>query len=161
MYVLKWTHFLCLIALIGQFKIAWSQSLQGSTEGSWVPISSQIGNRLLTRLGSAHHTLPSVQSSLEQGAYALGGGQIWYTSYVSKTSQVDHQWESLGRYTPEIEWDEGEGISASGPFPPEILDQIERDLNELIEDSMENQGDENWVSEDTIQFIIETYQKDI
>lgn len=124
-------------------------------EGAWVPELGELGERAL--------------SSLEiggggRGLYAMGSGRIWRLPKASNQEDTTTQgvrWEKLGRYAPRIQWDEGEGFSASGPFSQRLLSEVETQLGEAMEAMLEDQGDEDWLSEDAVSTLIEAYEEEV
>jgi hypothetical protein len=119
--------------------------------GVWVPALGEVGKMNLQWLSE----------SGDGALYALGSGEVYRLAPSEAPPQsgrpVDQRWRRVGAYAPELVWDEGEGVSASGPFTLEVLTEIERVVGGLIEEAMDDQGDDTWLSEDTVSFIIESY----
>jgi len=113
--------------------------------GVWVPALGEVGKMSLSWLSE----------SGDRALYALGSGEVYRLPPAA--SLADQRWARVGSYAPELTWDEGEGVTASGPFTPSVLSEIERVVSGLVEEAAEDQGDDSWLSEDTVSFIIESY----
>ena len=123
-----------------------------NVEGVWIPEAGRVGQTSITWLGVS--TTPSL--------YALGSGEIFWRADSNDRERTEDGglralWRSIGAYAPELSWDEGEGVAASGPFSPKVLANIEREVGALIEAQIDGQGDEDWLSEDTVNFILDSY----
>jgi hypothetical protein len=108
----------------------------------------------------------------DDALYAAGAGRVWTSSSltthaIEKTTtktgiQVAEDdpdsWTERGRYAPTLTWDEAEGISASGPFSPNLLSEVERQIGEALESMLEGQGDEDWLTEDAVSTLIESFE---
>ena len=122
-----------------------------SDAGVWMPALGEVGKMNLQWLSE----------SGDGALYALGSGEVYRlppsAAQGAAGRPIDQRWARVGAYAPEIIWDEGEGVSASGPFTSAVLTEIERSVGGLIEEAMDDQGDDTWLSEDTVSFIIEAY----
>lgn len=134
--------------------------LQG--EGVWVPLMGEVGRRPLLYLSIGG----------DGALYASGAGRVWSSpsltrpELTSKAGQQNQQsvdfaserWRERGRYAPTLTWDEAEGISASGPFSPALLSEVERQIGESLESMLEGQGDEDWLTEDAVATLIDSFE---
>lgn len=121
------------------------------TEGAgvWLPTSGALGRHALQWLAHAG----------DGALYALGAGEVYRLPSSPKNSpNTPRSWQKIGRYSPTLEWDEAEGVSATGPFTSALLSDIERSVGALIEEQLETQGDETWLSEDSVAFLIEAFE---
>lgn len=117
--------------------------------GMWLPERGPLGRKPLQWLGLAG----------DRALYVLGGGVLYRAEHneLKGPERAITSWVKVGEYAPHLEWDEGEGITATGPFTPELLSEIERAVGTLIEEEIEGQGDDSWLSEDSASFILEAY----
>jgi|GEM_PF-2318413 len=129
-----------------------TQALIAGEQGMWLPERGPLGRKSLQWLGQAG----------DGALYVLGGGDLYRASpnALNGPRRALTSWVQSGHYAPKIEWDEGEGVSASGPFQPELLSDIERAVGQLIEEEIEGQGDDSWLSEDSASFILEAYMNE-
>lgn len=124
-------------------------------EGVWVPLMGEVGRRPILNLAIGGDGL----------LYATGAGRVWSAPAPPSTAQpklaegaLTTQWVERGRYAPTLDWDESEGISASGPFDSALLSEVERQVSVVLESMLEGQGDEDWLSEDAVATLIESFE---
>ena len=129
-----------------------SAQLLSGEPGLWLPERGPLGRQPLQWLGRAG----------DKALYALGGGALYRAEDRELTGpqRAVTSWQLAGHYAPLIEWDEGEGVSASGPFSPELLSELERAVGLMIEEEVEGLGDDAWLSEDSASFILESYMNE-
>ena len=113
--------------------------------GLWVPIT-QINPEI---------SIIKLQKDGQQRLYAFGGGRSFMDKAPYQSEEID--WYEIQGYAPQLVWTEGEKIEATGPFDAETLDRVEGEVTTLIEDQVDQQQDENFLSEDVAQSIIEQY----
>ena len=117
-------------------------------QGLWVPFDGILGQKSLTHL----------ELGGDQHLYVIGSGKVWR---LPKVPDQLASMKSLGRYAPLITWDESVGINATGPFDSALLSEVERQVGESLEAALENQGDEDWISEDAALSLIEAFEEEV
>lgn len=129
-----------------------AEGLLSGEPGMWLPERGELGRKSLQWLGKAG----------DGALYVLGGGSLYRAerTALQGPQRASTSWVLSGYYAPQLEWDEGEGVTASGPFQPELLSDIERAVGLLIEEELEGQGDDAWLSEDSASFILEAYMNE-
>ena len=120
--------------------------------GVWVPAIGDVGQRSVTKI-----TIGG-----DGALYALGSGKVWVrpSKRITNPTISEEKWRDLGRFSPLVAWDEGEGFSVSGPFSSQLLSEIERQLSVAMEGVLDTQGDEDYISEDAVFSLIEAYEEE-
>jgi hypothetical protein len=114
-------------------------------KGVWVPLTAINHETAILKL----------QTSQSDHLYAFGSGKSFIYSALQQNTEPT--WKELFPYAPQLTWTEGEKIEASGLFNEYILEQVESEVSTLIEDMVDQQQDETFLSEDTAQSLIENY----
>lgn len=135
--------------LLVSIQVSSAQS-PSNRQGIWVPIEGDIGQRVIS------HVIQGGDDKL----FAIGSGIVWRLNAQNEDTP-DTEWVKLGRYAPSLSWDESIGVNASGPFQPSLLAEVERQVGESIEASLDAQGDEDWISEDSALSLIEAFEEEI
>lgn len=129
---------LSLCSLCGLLSAAWAWPVEA---GSWRAAEGLVGER----------TAQAVAVGGDGQLYVAGAGQV----YRSAPGEAAFQW--VGRYAPELRWDEDQGIEASGPFPQAFLDAVAEEAQRALEGDGAQELSAESVTEDVVQSLLRGY----